>query len=117
MHGVSGEGPHARSATRFLTGVSPQPDQGTDLQAGISSDQIAARVLGQKHNSRPLSWPLMGVTLLGRVTMGSVAPTRTQIFWANDTTPLPMENNPRVFLNDFLVILEILTPPFVSAVG
>ena len=30
MNGVSGEGPHARSPTRCLTGVYTQPDQGTD---------------------------------------------------------------------------------------
>ena len=37
---------HARAAATFLTGVHVKKTEGTDLQAGISMDQIAARELG-----------------------------------------------------------------------
>ena len=96
MHGVSGEGPHARAATRFLTGVSPQPDQGTDLQAGISSDQIAARVLGQETQLASLELAIDGRDFVGSCDDGFSCAYTNTISWANDTTPLPMENNPRV---------------------
>ncbi|MCH7908290.1 MAG: DUF1552 domain-containing protein, partial [Candidatus Hydrogenedentes bacterium] len=48
MHGVDAEGPHARASTRFLTGVASQRDDGSNLRAGISMDQIAGRVLGRE---------------------------------------------------------------------
>ena len=48
MHGVDAEGPHARASTRFLTGVASQRDDGSNLRAGVSMDQVAGRVLGQE---------------------------------------------------------------------
>src|SRR5579871_3843545 len=38
-----GAGDHARAASTFLTGVHVKKTEGTDLQAGISMDQIASR--------------------------------------------------------------------------
>ena len=43
-----GAGDHARAAGAFLTGVHPKKTEGADIRAGISMDQIAARVLGQE---------------------------------------------------------------------
>ncbi len=48
MRGVDGEGPHSRSATGFLTGVTARPDNGSNLRAGVSMDRIAGRVLGRE---------------------------------------------------------------------
>ena len=44
LHGVDGEGPHARASTRFLTGVASKRDDGSNLQADISMDQIAGPI-------------------------------------------------------------------------
>src|SRR6202030_1042448 len=41
-------GLHARASTRFLTSVPPKFTTGSDLMAGVSMDQIAARELGQQ---------------------------------------------------------------------
>src|SRR5262245_62457917 len=41
-----GAGDHARAAGACLTGVHPKKTEGADIQAGVSMDQIAARVLG-----------------------------------------------------------------------
>ena len=46
--GADGEGPHARASTRYLTGVASKRDNGSNLQASISMDQIAGRLLGRE---------------------------------------------------------------------
>ena len=96
MHGVEGEGPHARSATRFLTGVPAQPDNGSDLQAEVSSDQLAARVLGKETQLASLELAIDGRDFVGSCDDGFSCAYTNTIAWANKTTPLPMENNPRV---------------------
>ena len=96
MKGVDGAGPHARSATRFLTGVSAQPDNGSDLKAAVSSDQIAAQVLGGETQLASLELAIDGRDFAGSCDDGFSCAYTNTISWANDTTPLPMENNPRV---------------------
>ena len=96
MKGVDGSGPHARSATRFLTGVSAQPDNGSNLKAAVSSDQIAAQVLGGETQLASLELAIDGRDFAGSCDDGFSCAYTNTISWANDTTPLPMENNPRV---------------------
>ncbi|MDP6580380.1 MAG: DUF1552 domain-containing protein [Vicinamibacterales bacterium] len=95
MHGVSSEGPHARASTRFLTGVPSKPDDGSDLQAATSMDQIAGRVLGQETQLATLELALDGRDFAGSCDDGFSCAYTNTIAWANETTPLPMENNPR----------------------
>ena len=96
MHGVDGEGPHARSSTRFLTGVGAKPDNGSDLSAGVSMDQLAGRVLGRETQLATLELALDGRDFAGSCDDGFSCAYTNTIVWANDTTPLPMENDPRV---------------------
>ena len=96
MHGVGGQGPHARSATRFLTGVSAQPDNGSNLRAGPSMDQIAARVLSRETQLGSLELALDGRDFAGSCDDGFSCAYTNTISWSNETTPLPMENNPRM---------------------
>ena len=96
MHGVDAEGPHARASTRFLTGVASQRDDGSNLKAGISMDQIAGRVLGQETQLATLELAIDGRDFAGSCDEGFSCAYTNTISWANDTTPLPMENNPRV---------------------
>ena len=96
MHGVDGEGPHARSSTRFLTGVGAKPDNGSDLAAGVSMDQLAGRALGRETQLATLELAVDGRDFAGSCDDGFSCAYTNTIVWANDTTPLPMENNPRV---------------------
>ena len=96
MHGVDGEGPHARSSTRFLTGVGATPDNGSNLSAGVSMDQLAGRALGRETQLATLELALDGRDFAGSCDDGFSCAYTNTIVWANDTTPLPMENNPRV---------------------
>ena len=95
MHGVASEGPHARASTRFLTGVPSKPDDGSDLQASISMDQIAGRVLGRETQLASLELALDGRDFAGSCDDGFSCAYTNTIAWANEHTPLPMENNPR----------------------
>ena len=97
MHGVANQaGPHARSSTRFLTGVGAKPDNGSDLSAAVSMDQLAGRALGRKTQLATLELAMDGRDFAGSCDDGFSCAYTNTIAWANDTTPLPMENNPRV---------------------
>jgi hypothetical protein len=95
MHGVDAEGPHARASTRFLTGVASRRDDGSNLKAGISMDQIAGRVLGRETQLATLELAIDGRDFAGSCDEGFSCAYTNTISWANETTPLPMENNPR----------------------
>ncbi|MBM63503.1 MAG: hypothetical protein CL484_11205 [Acidobacteria bacterium] len=95
MHGVESEGPHARSSTRFLTGMPSKPDDGSDLRGGVSMDQIAGRVHGRETQLATLELALDGRDFAGSCDDGFSCAYTNTIAWANETTPLPMENNPR----------------------
>ncbi len=96
MRGVDAEGPHARASTRFLTGIASKRDNGSNLKAGISMDQVAGRVLGRETQLATLELALDGRDFAGSCDEGFSCAYTNTISWANDTTPLPMEINPRV---------------------
>jgi hypothetical protein len=96
MHGVDSEGPHARASTRFLTGVPSKPDDGSDLLGGVSMDQIAGRVHGRETQLATLELALDGRDFAGSCDDGFSCAYTNTIAWADESTPLPMENNPRV---------------------
>ncbi len=96
MRGMDAEGPHARASTRFLTGMASQRDDGSSISAGISMDQIAGRVLGRQTQLATLELGLDGRDFAGSCDEGFSCAYTNTISWANETTPLPMEINPRV---------------------
>jgi len=93
--GVDGEGPHARASTRFLTGVASTRDNGSNLRAGTSMDQMAGRALGRETQLATLELAIDGRDFAGSCDEGFSCAYTNTISWANETTPLPMENNPR----------------------
>ena len=95
MRGKDAEGPHARASTRFLTGVVSKRDEGSSLRAGISMDQVAGRVLGRRTQLATLELGLDGRDFAGSCDEGFSCAYTNTISWANETTPLPMEINPR----------------------
>ena len=96
MRGIDAEGPHARASTRFLTGVASKRDDGSNLRAGISMDQVAGRVLGRETQLATLELGLDGRDFAGSCDEGFSCAYTNTIAWANETTPLPMEIDPRV---------------------
>jgi hypothetical protein len=86
---------HARASTRFLTGVPPKFTTGSDLLAGVSMDQIAARELGQQTQLASLELSMESTESAGTCDQGFSCAYTSTISWRSATTPLPMENDPR----------------------
>jgi hypothetical protein len=90
-----GAGDHARAAATFLTGVHVKKTEGTDIQAGISMDQLAARALGQETQIASLEMTMEYTEMLGACDAGYSCAYSNTISWRSPTTPLPMEIDPR----------------------
>ena len=91
-----GAGDHARAAGAFLTGVHPKKTAGADIRAGVSMDQIAAREFAQETQLASLELSLDSKEPLGACDPGYSCVYANTLNWLGETTPLPMENNPRV---------------------
>jgi hypothetical protein len=90
-----GAGDHVRAAATFLTGVHPKKTEGPDIRAGVSMDQLAARELGGDTQLRSLELCIDSNELVGACEAGYSCAYANTLSWRNDTTPLPMENQPR----------------------
>ena len=90
-----GIGDHARASATFLTGVHVKKTEGLDIRAGVSIDQIAAKTLGQETQLASLELGVDSVETLGACDAGYSCAYTNTIAWRNETTPLPMENDPR----------------------
>ncbi len=111
MYGVDGEGPHARAATRFLTGVTANPDNGSNLRAGVSMDQIAGRVLGRETQLATLGSPLMDGISPVPVTMVSAVRTRTRSPGRTRRPRFRWKTTPGPCSSASLAIAEVRTRP------
>jgi hypothetical protein len=81
---------HADASTRFLTDVTPS----RNLRAGVSIDQIGARVLSQDTSLPSLELALESVDSGTSCDFGRSCVYTGTISWAGPTSPLPMEHDP-----------------------
>jgi hypothetical protein len=95
MPGNEPTGVHARASTRFLSDIQPKPTEGSDLHAGISIDQIAANQFGRYTQLASLELGLESADSGGAGDPGFSKVYDATIAWRGETTPLPMEHNPR----------------------
>ena len=95
---LPGEGgaPHTRTSSTFLTGVHPKATEGADLHAGVSVDQIAAKKLGKETQLASLELALDPTLAAGVCERGYSCVYLSTMSWGTPTTPLPMEDKPRV---------------------
>jgi hypothetical protein len=91
-----GAGDHAREGATWLTGVHPKKTEGVGIRAGISADQIAAREFGKSTQLASLELGLESASLAGGCDSGYSCAYTNTVCWRADTTPLPVEVNPRV---------------------
>jgi len=88
---------HACSASAWLTGVAAKRTDGPDFRNGISVDQVIARQIGQDTLFPSLELATEDFTgLIGACDPGYSCAYINTLNWASETTPLPMEINPRV---------------------
>jgi hypothetical protein len=89
-----GPGDHARASASFLTGTHPQ-ETGSDIQAGVSADQLAAEALGQQTRLRSLELGLEDTRMVGLCDGKYSCAYTSSISWRTPTTPLAPLTNPR----------------------
>ena len=95
---IDGEigGDHPRACTAFLTGAHARMTSGADLKAGISVDQVAAREFKKHTQLASLEVGMESSEVVGACESAYSCAYYNTISWLNETTPLPMENRPRV---------------------
>jgi hypothetical protein len=81
---------HADASTRFLTDVTPS----RNLKAGVSIDQLAAKVLSADSSLPSLELALESVDSGTSCDFGRSCVYTGTIAWAGATSPLPMEHDP-----------------------
>jgi hypothetical protein len=95
LSGAPGGGSHAGAATRFLTGMVARQPRGTGVQAGVSMDQLAAQAMARETQLASLELGLDSRDFVGTCDAGYACAYSNTISWRTETTPLPMENDPR----------------------
>jgi hypothetical protein len=103
--GLDNSGPdpiHETGATRFLTTVSPRRTQGSELEAGISLDQVVAREFGKNTQLASLELAVESSAGGGTCGAGYTCAYVNTICWRGARTPLPMEANPRIVFERLL---------------
>lgn len=90
-------GDHTRCPAVFLNGVHPKRTDGADIFAGVTIDQMAARKIGQDTLLPSLELATEDYSgLVGSCDVGFSCTYMNTISWSSNTSPMPMEINPRV---------------------
>lgn len=94
--GNDGAGDHARANATFLTGARARKTDGTDIQVGISVDQVVAQRVGHLTRFSSLELSCDAVRKSGRCDSGYSCAYQYNLSWASSTTPMAPESNPRL---------------------
>jgi len=86
---------HAGASTTFLTGAAGVAGE-TAPVAGISMDQLLAREYGRETELASLQLAIDSRANAGQCSGGHSCVYTNTICWRSRTTPLPMENDPRL---------------------
>ena len=93
---ATGAGVHARASTRFLTDIPPKRSDTSAVEAGVSVDQLIAQSLANETQLASLEVAIEGRDLAGSCDIGFSCAYTNTIAWRGPSTPLPMENDPRI---------------------
>ncbi len=91
-----GGGDHARNASAFLTGAQPRKTSGVDIEVGISADQAAAKLIGDRTRLPSLELGIERGRNAGNCDSGYSCAYSTNISWKSPNTPTAKEINPRL---------------------
>jgi hypothetical protein len=88
---------HAPGPIVFLTGTTGRRTETADIRAGVTLDQVLAREIGQTTMLPSLELATEDFSgYVGACDVGWACAYLNTISWSDETTPLPMELNPRV---------------------
>ncbi len=93
--GPDGAGDHARGQGVFLTGVRLKKSA-TDIQAGISIDQVIAKQIGQLTRFPSLELTCDASRKAGACDSNYSCAYQYNLAWSSPTTPVTPESNPRL---------------------
>jgi hypothetical protein len=94
--GNDGAGDHARANATFLTGARARKTDSTDIQVGISVDQVVAQRIGHLTRFSSLELSCDSIRKSGRCDSGYSCAYQYNLSWASATTPMAPESNPRL---------------------
>ena len=94
--GPDGAGDHARASGTFLTGVRVKKTAGSDIQAGVSIDQVAAAKVGHLTRFPSLELTCDAVRKSGNCDSGYSCAYQYNLSWRSPNTPVAPEPNPRL---------------------
>ena len=88
---------HAVSSAGWLSGVVAKQTEAEDISLGITIDQVLAKHIGQESPFPSLEFATEDFSgYIGGCVPGYSCTYMNTISWAGETSPLPMEINPRV---------------------
>ena len=88
---------HAVSSAGWLSGVVAKQTEAEDISLGVTIDQVLARQVGQETPFPSLEFATEDFSgYVGGCVPGYSCTYMNTISWAGETSPLPMEINPRV---------------------
>ena len=93
LRSLNGDGEHAKAGSAWMTGAKAKRTMGADVFLAKSLDQVAADILGKETQFRSLQFAADD-TLWN--CDGYACSYQNTLCWLTPTTPLPMQNNPRV---------------------
>lgn len=94
--GPDGAGDHARANATFLTGMRARKTDGSNIEVGISVDQVIAQNIGHLTRFPSLELSCDGVRKAGRCDSGYSCAYQYNISWSSPNTPMTPESNPRL---------------------
>jgi hypothetical protein len=94
--GNDGAGDHARANATFLTGARARKTDSTDIEVGVSVDQIVAQRMGHLTRFPSLELSCDSIRKSGRCDSGYSCAYQYNLSWASATTPVAPESNPRL---------------------
>ncbi|MEO6244010.1 MAG: DUF1552 domain-containing protein [Opitutaceae bacterium] len=94
--GNDGAGDHARANATFLTGARARKTDSTDIQVGISIDQVVAQRMGHVTRFPSLELSCDSIRKSGRCDSGYSCAYQYNLSWASASTPVAPESNPRL---------------------
>lgn len=94
--GNDGAGDHARANATFLTGARARKTDSTDIEVGISVDQVVAQQMGHLTRFSSLELSCDSVRKSGRCDSGYSCAYQYNLSWASPSMPMAPEPNPRL---------------------
>jgi hypothetical protein len=92
-------GDHFRSSATYLTQAHPKQTEGSDIDVGISLDQLHARQFGQDAAIPSMQLCIEPVDQAGGCDYGYACVYTDTLSWASPTQPLPAIRDPRAVFN------------------